>query len=317
MKVSELLKAEKTTLFTFELLPPLKGNTIQTIYDAIDPLLEFEPSYINVTYHQSETVYNEKKDGGIEKKIVRKRPGTVAISTAIKNKYKITVVPHLICGGFTKEETEDALIELNFLGIHNILALRGDPPKGSRVFVPEKNGHRYTNELIEQIMDLNKGKYLSEDLKHNYATEFSIGVAGYPEKHIEAPNMNFDLQNLKRKVDAGAEYIVTQLFFDNQKFFKFERNCKAIGIDVPIIPGLKPLSTLNDIKMLPQTFAIDLPHDLMKEASKCKTSKEVRQIGIEWCTMQSKELKAAGVPGIHYYTLSQSDNIAQIASQVF
>ncbi|MBC36032.1 MAG: methylenetetrahydrofolate reductase [NAD(P)H] [Bacteroidetes bacterium] len=316
MKVSELLRSGKPTLFTFELLPPLKGNTIQTIYDAIDPLLEFEPSYINVTYHQSETVYTEKK-GLIEKKIVRKRPGTVAISTAIKNKYKITVVPHLICGGFTKEETEDALIELNFLGIHNILALRGDPPKGSRVFIPEENGHRYTNELIEQIMDLNKGSYLSEDLKHNYATEFSVGVAGYPEKHIEAPNMDADLQNLKRKVDAGAEYIVTQLFFDNQRFFEFVDNCRKIGIDVPIIPGIKPLSTLNDIKMLPQTFAIDLPHDLMKEASKCKTSKEVRQIGIEWCTMQSKELKAAGVPGIHYYTLSQSDNIARIASLVF
>lgn len=317
MKIIDLLKSSKKSLFTFELLPPLKGNTIQTIYDAIDPLLEFSPSYINVTYHQSETVYNQRKDGLIERKVIRKRPGTVAISAAIKNKYKIKVVPHLICGGFTKEETEDALIELNFLGIHNLIALRGDASKESRIFVPETDGHKYTNELVGQIMDLNKGKYLSEDLKHNYKTEFSVGVAGYPEKHIEAPNLEIDLINLKRKVDAGAEYVVTQMFFDNQKYFDFVDKCRAIGITVPIVPGLKPVSTMRDIELLPQIFAIDLPIDLITEIQKCKTNKDVRQVGVEWCTMQSKELKEHNVPSIHYYTLSQSDNIAKIAKAIF
>lgn len=317
MKIIDLLKSSNKPLFTFELLPPLKGNTIQTIYDAIDPLLAFEPSYINVTYHQSETIYTHRKDGLIERKVIRKRPGTVAISAAIKNKYKITVVPHLICGGFTREETEDALIELNFLGIHNIIALRGDAAKESRVFIPEEDGHRYTNELVGQIINLNNGKYLSEDLKHNYKTEFSVGVAGYPEKHIEAPNMDIDLINLKRKVDAGAEYIVTQMFFDNQKYFEFVDKCRALGITVPIIPGLKPISTLKDIELLPQTFAIDLPIDLINEAQKCNTNKEIRQVGVEWCTMQSKELKEHNIPGLHYYTLSQSDNIAKIAKEIF
>jgi methylenetetrahydrofolate reductase (NADH) len=317
MKVIDKIKNAKSTLFTFELLPPLKGHTIQEIYDTIDPLIEFNPAYINITYHQQEIVYKTRPDGLMEKRIIRKRPGTVAIASAIQNKYKITVVPHMICGGFTKEETEDALIDFHFLGINNLLALRGDPDKGKRKFVPEKGGHTYTSDLIEQIMNLNKGKYLHEDLEDAMPTDFSVGVAGYPEKHNEAPNMDTDLENLKLKVEKGAEYIVTQMFFDNQKYFDFVEKCKNTGINVPIIPGIKPVSTLNDISLLPQTFNIDLPIDLIKEIKKCKTIKDVRQVGVEWAIEQSKELVKSKVPGIHYYTLDQSDNIKKIVQATF
>ncbi len=317
MKVIEKIKKSKSALFTFELLPPLKGSTIQGIYDTIDPLIEFNPAYINMTYHQQEVVYKTRPDGLMEKKTIRKRPGTVAIAAAIQNKYKITVVPHLICGGFTKEETEDALIDFQFLGINNVLALRGDPDKGKRKFVPEKGGHSYSSELIEQIMNLNNGKYLSEDLQNATHTDFSVGVAGYPEKHIEAPNLDTDLEYLKLKIDKGADYIVTQMFFDNKKYFKFVDRCKKIGINVPIVPGIKPISTLNDISLLPQTFSLDLPSDLIVEVKKCKTNKDVRQVGVEWATAQSKELIKFGVPGLHYYTLDQSDNIKKIAKEVF
>ncbi len=317
MKVIDKIKNAKSTLFTFELLPPLKGHTIQEIYDTIDPLIEFDPAYINITYHQQEVVYKTRPDGLMEKRVIRKRPGTVAIASAIQNKYKITVVPHMICGGFTKEETEDALIDFHFLGIDNLLALRGDPDKGKRKFVPEKGGHTYTSDLIEQIMNLNKGKYLHEDLEDAMPTNFSVGVAGYPEKHNEAPNLDADLENLKLKVEKGAEYIVTQMFFDNQKYFDFVDKCKNIGIDVPIIPGIKPVSTLNDISLLPQTFNIDLPNDLINEIKKCKTNDDVRQVGVEWAIEQSKELIKSVVPGIHYYTLDQSDNIKKIVQAAF
>lgn len=317
MKVIDKIKNAKSALFTFELLPPLKGHTIQEIYDTIDPLIEFNPAYINITYHQQEVVYKTRPDGLMEKRVVRKRPGTVAIAASIQNKYKITVVPHMICAGFTKEETEDALIDFHFLGINNLLALRGDPDKGRRKFVPEKGGHTYASELIEQIINLNKGKYLHEELENAMPTDFSVGVAGYPEKHIEAPNMDTDLEYLKLKVDKGAEYIVTQLFFDNKKYFDFVEKCKKAGINVPIIPGIKPLSTLNDSSLLPQTFNIDLPNDLIIEVKKCKSKKEVRDLGVEWAIMQSKELIKFGVPGIHYYTLDQSDNIQRIAKAVF
>jgi len=317
MKVIDKINKAKSTLFTFELLPPLKGHTIQEIYDTIDPLIEFNPAYINITYHQQEVVYKTRPDGLMEKRVIRKRPGTVAIASAIQNKYKITVVPHMICGGFTKEETEDALIDFHFLGINNLLALRGDPEKGKRKFIPEKGGHTYTSDLIEQIINLNKGKYLHEDLEDAMPTDFSVGVAGYPEKHIEAPNMDSDLDCLKLKIDKGAEYIVTQLFFDNNKYFDFVEKCKQKGINVPIIPGIKPVSTLNDSSLLPQTFNIDMPGDLIKEIKKCKTNKDVRQVGVEWAIAQSQELIKSGVPGIHYYTLDQSDNIKKIAKAAF
>ncbi|MCB2197202.1 MAG: methylenetetrahydrofolate reductase [NAD(P)H] [Bacteroidetes bacterium] len=317
MKVIDKIKKAKKTLFTFELLPPLKGHTIEEIYDAIDPLIQFDPAYINITYHQQEVQYKKRPDGLMEQRVIRKRPGTVAIAAAIQNKYKITVVPHVICGGFTKEETEDALIDLHFLGINNLLVLRGDPERGKRKFIPVKGGHTYSSELIEQIMKLNQGKYLHDDMEDAMPTDFSVGVAGYPEKHIEAPNMETDLEYLKMKIDKGAEYIVTQMFFDNQKFFDFVEKCRSKGIIVPIIPGLKPVSTLNDSSLLPQTFNIDLPNELICEIKKCKTHNEVRQLGVEWAIMQSKELVQNGVPGIHYYTLDQSDNIEKIAQAVF
>jgi len=317
MKVIDKIKKAKNTLFTFELLPPLKGHTIDEIYAAIDPLIEFNPAYINITYHQQEVIYKNREDGFLEKKIIRKRPGTVAIAAAIQNKYKITVVPHMVCGGFTKEETEDALIDLHFLGINNLLVLRGDPVPGNKRFIPEPGGHKHSNELIEQIMDLNQGKYLHEHLVNAMPTNFSVGVAGYPEKHVEAPNMEVDLEYLKLKIDKGAEYIVTQMFFENQKYFDFVEKCRSVGIDVPIIPGIKPVATLNDVRLLPQTFNIDLPNELIGEIKKCASNKEVRQVGVDWAIMQSKELIQNGVPGIHYYTLDQSDNIRKIAKAVF
>lgn len=317
MKVIDKIKNSKKPLFTFELLPPLKGHTIQEIYNTIDPLIEFNPAYINITYHQQEVIYKTRPDGLMEKRVIRKRPGTVAIAAAIQNKYKITVVPHMICGGFTKEETEDALIDFQFLGIDNLLALRGDPPKGARQFVAELGGHSHSSELIEQIMNLNKGIYLNEDLADAMPTDFSVGIAGYPEKHVEAPNIESDLEYLKLKVDKGADYIVTQLFYDNQIFYSFVDKCRKIGIDVPIIPGIKPVSTLNDISLLPQTFHIDLPNDLVREIKKCKSNKEVRVVGVEWAIEQSKQLIKYGAPGIHYYTLDQSDNVKKIASTIF
>jgi methylenetetrahydrofolate reductase (NADPH) len=317
MKVIDLIKNTTETLFSFELLPPIKGNSIEKLYNAIDPLMEFNPININITYHQQEVVYKKIDHRLMEKKVVRKRPGTVAISAAISYKYKITVVPHLICGGFTREDTEDALIDLHFLGIHNLLVLRGDPPKGEKRFIPEEDGHAHAVDLVRQIMDMNKGIYLEKDQVNSNPTDFSLGVAGYPEKHFEAPNMTSDLNYLKEKVDAGADYIVTQMFFDNRKFFDFADACRAIGIKVPIIPGIKPITFLNDLHLLPQTFSIELPDDLVRELVKCKTTQEARQVGIEWGIMQSKELKAAGVPVIHYYSLGISDNIASIAKEVF
>ena len=317
MKVTDIIKNAKKPLFTFELLPPLKGHNIDTIYNAIDPLIEFDPAYINITYHSHDMVYKERSDGLLEKKIVRKRTGTVALSAAIKNKYNISVVTHLICAGLTKEETEDILIDLNFLGINNLLLLRGDPPKSKRLFIPEKGGHAHSIDMVKQVVDLNNGKYLDKDLENAKSSDFCIGVAGYPEKHSEAPNMDSDLNFLKEKVDAGAEYIVTQMFFDNQKYFDFVDKCRAKGINVPIVPGIKPVSSLKDIDLLPQIFRIDIPEDLVQEIKKCKKSCDVREVGVEWTTKQSQELIKYGVPGIHYYTLGQSDNIKKIAKAVF
>lgn len=304
-------------MFTFELLPPLKGHSIERIYATIDGLMEFQPAYINFTTHRNEISYKERPDGLLEKRITRLRPGTIALAAAVKYKYNITVVPHILCGGFTKEETENALIEMNFLNIDDVLALRGDPQKGSRFFIPEKEGHAHTYELVRQIVNMNNGKYLEESLEDTSPTNFCIGVAGYPEKHSEAPNLETDMSNLKRKVEAGASYIVTQMFFDNGKYFRFREECRKAGINVPIVAGLKPVSTIKDIKMLPQIFHIDIPHDLVKAVQKCTTDKEAREVGIEWTVMQSKELIKEKVPGIHYYTLGRSDNIARIVKGSF
>src|SRR5512133_20148 len=317
MTVIDKINNAKGPLFTFELLPPLKGHSIERIYTAIDRLVEFDPAYINFTSHRNETTYFERPDGLLEKKVVRLRPGTIALSAAVKYKYNIPVVPHVLCGGFTKEETENVLIEMKFLGIDDVLALRGDPQKGSRSFIPEKTGHTYTYELVRQIANMNKGIYLEDSLIDAEPANFCIGVAGYPEKHFEAANPEVDLQNLKRKVDEGASYIVTQMFFDNSKFFKFRDDCRSAGITLPIIPGIKPVSALNDVRLLPQTFHIDLPSDLFNAVRKCKDDNEVREVGIEWATMQSKDLIMKKVPGIHYYTLGRSDNVARIVKASF
>lgn len=316
-KVTEHIKNAKKTLFSFEILPPLKGESIQNIYGAIDPLMEFKPPFIEVTYHREEFVYKKLPNGNLEKRATRKRPGTVGICAAIMNKYKIDAVPHLICGGFNKEETENALIDLNFLGIDNVLVLRGDAIKSEGVFIPEKDGHAYASDLLQQVANMNKGIYMDDDLAHAAPSNFCIGVAGYPEKHFEAPNLKSDLKYLKLKVDLGAEYIVTQMFFDNKKYFEFVDLCRKEGINVPIIPGLKPLSTKKQMTVLPSIFHIDLPEDLADAVEKAKDNEAVKKVGIEWCVQQSKELMKAGVPVLHYYTMSKSQAVREIASQLF
>jgi methylenetetrahydrofolate reductase (NADPH) len=316
MKVIDHLNAAKSPLFSFEILPPLKGKSIQSIFSGIDPLMEFKPKFINVTYHREEFIYKERDNGLLEKIAIRKRPGTVGICAAIMNKYQVDAVPHLICGGFSREETENALIDLQFLGIDNVLALRGDSIKTESNFRPHPNGHRYAVELIGQIEEMNKGNYLIDDIQLE-PTDFCIGAAGYPEKHFEAMNLATDLRYLKDKVDAGASYIVTQMFFDNKKYFDFVAACRKEGINVPIIPGLKPLKTLNHVSFLPKFFHIDYPDDLAKGLLKCKTNEDVERLGVEWAIAQSKELKDAGVPCIHYYTMSNSEQVKQIASEVF
>jgi len=318
MKVTEhIQEASGKTLFSFEILPPLKGQNIQTIFDNIDPLMEFNPPFIDVTYHREEYEFKELSNGLLEKRIVRKRPGTVGICAAIQNKYKVDAIPHVLCGGFDKEDTENFLIDMGFLGIDNVVALRGDAVKSETYFKPEPKGNAYALDLVHQITDMNNGIYLDEDLQNSAQTDFCIGVAGYPEKHMEAPNMESDLHFLKKKIEAGADYIVTQMFFDNDKFFAFVKNCREAGIDVPIIPGLKPLATKKQLNLIPHRFHVDLPEALIKEVLKAKTPDAVRQVGIEWCTAQSQELVKNGVPFLHYYSMGKSDNIHKVARAVF
>ncbi|OFZ60565.1 MAG: methylenetetrahydrofolate reductase [NAD(P)H] [Bacteroidetes bacterium RIFCSPHIGHO2_02_FULL_44_7] len=316
MKVTDHLKQAKSTLFSFEILPPLKGKSIQSIYDGIDPLMEFGPKFVNVTYHREEFIYKERENGLLEKIAIRKRPGTVGICAAIMNKYQVDAVPHLICGGFSQEETENALIDLQFLGVDNVLALRGDSIKTESAFRPHKDGHEFAVDLIHQISEMNQGNYLMDDVNLE-PTDFCIGAAGYPEKHFEAMNLSTDLGYLKDKVDAGAEYIVTQMFFDNKKYFAFVKACRAAGIQVPIIPGIKPIKTLKHISFLPKFFHIDYPEELSKDLLKCTTNEQVSNLGIEWGIHQSKELKEAGVPCIHYYTMSNSASVKAIAKEIY
>lgn len=316
MKVIDHINHSTGTLISFEILPPLKGKGIQSLYQHLDPLMEFKPSFINVTYHRSEHVFKKKADGTFEKVVVRKRPGTESICAAIMNKYNVDTVPHLICGGFGVNETEDALINLNYLGIDNVLVLRGDAAKNESSFEAEPGGHQYAIDLLKQVRNLNAGIYLEEDLKNTTQTKFCIGVAGYPEKHFEAPNMATDLKYLKDKVDAGADYIITQMFFDNQKYFAFVEACREIGITVPIIPGLKPVYTRKQLTVLPKTFHIDLPADLSNEMINCKTDLDVEKVGTEWLLHQSKELKKAGVPVLHYYTLGRPHIVANVVKEL-
>ncbi|MFV0571533.1 MAG: methylenetetrahydrofolate reductase [NAD(P)H] [Xanthomarina gelatinilytica] len=318
MKVTEHINnANGNTLFSFEILPPLKGQNVQSIFDNIDPLMEFKPPFIDVTYHREEYVYKELDNGLLQKKVVKKRPGTVGICAAIQNKYHVDAIPHILCGGFTKEDTENFLIDLDFLGIDNVMALRGDAVKTETYFKAEKEGHHYAGELVTQISDLNKGTYLDEDLLNSSCTNFCVGVAAYPEKHMEAPSLDSDIHFLKKKIKNGAQYIVTQMFFDNNRYFEFVEKCRKEGITVPIIPGLKPIATKKQLNLIPHRFHVDLPEDLILEVVKCQDNEHVRQLGIEWCVQQSKELQKAGIPVLHYYSMGKSDNIKAIASQVF
>lgn len=318
MKVTEHIKqANGNTQFSFEILPPLKGQDIQSIFDNIDPLMEFKPPFIDVTYHREEYIYKEQANGLLKRQVVKKRPGTVGICAAIQNRYKVDAIPHILCGGFTKEDTENFLIDLDFLGIQNVMALRGDAVKTETYFTPEKEGHEYANGLVKQIQALNDGVYLDDELLNTCKTNFCIGVAAYPEKHMEAPSLDSDIYYLKKKIKNGAEYIVTQMFFDNQKYFDFVNKCRQEGITIPIIPGLKPIATKKQLNLLPHRFHVDLPETLILEIIKCKDNSEVKQVGIEWCIQQSKELQQAGIPVLHYYSMGKSDNIQTIASQVF
>ena len=316
MKITEHIANAKDTLISFEVLPPLKGKTIHSLYEHLDPLMEFRPPWINVTYHRSETMFKKKTDGTFEKVEVRKRPGTVGICAAIMNHYQVDAVPHIICGGFTRRETEDALIDLDFLGIDNVLVLRGDAPKNEASFEPEKGGNFYAIDLLGQVTGMNNGIYLDEDIKNGGKTNFCAGVAGYPEKHFEAPNLEIDMERMKQKVAAGAEYIMTQMFFDNEKFYAFVKLCRDMGITVPIIPGLKPLTNKKQLSILPRIFHVDIPTELSNAINQCKTDADCEKVGTEWLVQQSQELKKFGVPVLHYYTLGKPKVIRDVVQQI-
>nr|WP_321406991.1 methylenetetrahydrofolate reductase [NAD(P)H] [uncultured Carboxylicivirga sp.] len=317
MTVAELINSSKKTAFSFELLPPLKGNNIDKVFYTIDQLKEFNPLYINITSHRDEMVYKNTENGLFERRVVRKRPGTVAVAASIQHRYGIKVVPHIICSGFTKSETEYALIDLNFLGINDILVLRGDNAQRERFYQPNEEANKYAIDLVNQVKELNQGKFLDGTLLDPFDTPFSFGVAGYPEKHEEAPNLDSDLSFLKAKVDAGAEYIVTQMFFDNQKYFEFVDKCRAMGINVPIIPGLKPITLMNQLTVLPKIFHVDIPEDFAKEIRKCKNNDDVKQVGVEWTIQQAKELMAHNVPILHFYTMMATQSTRQVAEAIY
>lgn len=318
MKVTDVLKAnENNTLVSFEVLPPLKGGGMESIFNMLDPLMEFKPPFIDVTYHREEFIYNKRDSGYYEKIAIRKRPGTVGICAAIMHRYKVDAVPHLLCGGFTKNETENALIDLNFLNIKNVLALRGDARPFEKKFIPEDFGNTYAVDLVRQIKKMNEGYYLDSNIVNGNSTDFCIGVAGYPEKHFEAPNFDMDLHYLKEKIDSGGDYIVTQMFFDNKHYFDFVEKCRSVGITVPIIPGLKPITKAYQLQSIPRNFYVDIPNDLAKAIESAKDAAAVKEIGIEWCIQQSKELKANNVPCLHYYMMGDSKTIKRIVEAIF
>lgn len=321
MRVSEILEnaiKEGRTRFAFELLPPLKGAGLDGIYSAIDPLMQFDPAYINITFHREGIKETITESGSSEWHVVRRRPGTVGVSAAIERKYGVPTVPHLICGGLSKYDTEDALIDMEFLGLENVLALQGDRSQNERVFMPHQQGHTHAIELVRQIANMNNGIFIDSEAKETHNANFSIGVAGYPEKHFAAKSLESDMMHLKAKIDAGAQYIVTQMFFDNAAYFSFVERCREAGITVPIVPGIKPLSTLRQLSILPETFSITIPEDLRVEVERFADNPQaVRQIGLEWTIAQSRELMAAKVPVLHYYTMSKTTNIEQIARAIF
>ena len=318
MKVTKHIeKAKGNTLFSFEIIPPQKGKSIQELYDNIDPLMEFKPPFIDVTTSREEFVYIDKGNGLLDKKLTRMRPGTLGICASIKHKYNVDTIPHVLCGGFTKEETEYLLVDCHYLGIDNVMALRGDAMKEEKYFMPKNGGNNYAVDLVKQIKQLNDGKYLHDLIDVDNKADFCIGVAGYPEKHLESPSLQSDLKRLKEKVDAGADYVVTQMFFDNSKYFEFVEKARAIGITIPIIPGIKPIAVKKHMQLLPQVFRVDLPEDLISAIEKSTSAAEVKAVGIEWAIQQSLELKKAGVPVLHYYSMGKSENIRQIAKAVF
>ncbi len=317
MKVTDHLKQSKgETLFSFEVIPPVKGKSIDELYKNIDPLMEFNPPFIDVTTSREEYVYIER-GGLLDRKLTRMRPGSLGICASIKHKYDVDAIPHVLCGGFTKEETEYLLVDCHYLGIDNVMALRGDSMKEERYFEPTEGGHQYASDLVKQIKQLNQGNYLHEVIESDNCSDFCIGVAGYPEKHMEAPSLQSDLKRLKEKVELGANYVVTQMFFDNQRYFEFVDAARDMGIDVPILPGIKPIAVKKHLQLLPQVFRVDIPEDLIEAVESCSDNKAVRQVGIEWAIQQSKELKEKGVPVIHYYSMGKSDNIKAIAQAIF
>ena len=306
MTITEILAQPDHSRFSIELLPPLKGQHIDSIYRTMDALTPFNPAFVDVTYHREEYVYREVGPGLLQKRTVRKRPGTVGICAALMNRYDVETVPHIICGGFSVEETENALIDLDFVGVRNVLALRGDAIRSEGRFKAESDGHAFAIDLVDQIVDLNKGIYLDPDLKNSMSTDFCIGVAGYPEKHFEAPNPDSDLRWLKQKAEHGAEYIITQMFFDNERYFDFVDRCRAEGINIPIIPGIKPLTTASQLHVLPQVFHVDLPEALVQAVEGAKTRDQVKKAGMDWCTRQAEELLEKGVPTLHFYTMGKA-----------
>ena len=316
MTVKDLITNARSTAFSFEILPPLKGRGIEKVYKTIDTLRVFDPKYINITTHRSDFIYKVSENGLYQRINERTRPGTVAIAAAIQNKYQIPAVPHIICSGFSKSETEYALIDLDFLGIRDLLVLRGDKGRYDKTFSSSEDGHSHAIDLQYQINQFNKGYFLDGSARESVG-KFSYGVAGYPEKHEEAPNLQSDLFWLKEKVKAGADYIVTQMFFDNEKYFSFVDKCREEGIMVPIIPGLKPINLLNQLTVLPKIFHVDFPESLANELMKCKNDDDAKEVGVEWCTMQAKELKAKGVPSIHFYSLMATQCVKRVAEQVY
>lgn len=317
MKITQHIEKSKDCLLSLEVLPPTKGKNMAAVFEHLDPMMEFKPSWINVTYHRTETVFKKNRDGSFYKQEVRKRPGTVGICSALMNHYKVDAVPHIICGGFSKRETEDALLDLHYLGIDNILALRGDAEKNESSFSPHPEGNQFAIDLVRQVAQLNKGVYLDHEIKNGSAANFCTGVAGYPEKHFEAPNLETDIRELKSKVEAGAEYIITQMFFDNQKYFDFVNACKSAGINIPIIPGLKPLSSKKQLSIIPSIFHVDIPIELSDAIQLAKSQTDIEQVGTEWLIQQSLELKKAGVPVLHYYTLGKPAMIRKVLEKVF
>jgi methylenetetrahydrofolate reductase (NADPH) len=316
MKITEHLSQATKPVISLEILPPTKGRSIDSIYNHLDPLMEFDPAFINVTYHRAEQVYKKSADGGFKRVEIRKRPGTVGICAALMYKYKVEAIPHLICGGFSKEETENALIDLHFLGVKNVLALRGDAAANEKFFTPHPNGHRYADELVSQISDLNRGHYLEEDILDGVNMDFCIGVAGYPEKHMESPNLDMDMSYLKRKTDLGADYVTTQMFFNNSHYYKYVERCRAAGITAPVVPGLKPLTNKKQLTTIPGIFNVEVPHDLTKEIMNAKTDAACEEIGTEWLLAQCRDLLKNNVPILHFYTLGKPKVVSKVLQQL-